>query len=86
MGLAQWFSKVFSGKTKQDSNQNWIYSPLVVTSNGYRVDEDGWVYPVDNIFSSRVIQRYPPALRVHAAVDNRNMRRTILLFCNTETY
>ena len=55
MGLADWFTKIFSGKTKQDADQNWIYTPLVVTSSGYKVDKDGWVYPVDNIFSSDAI-------------------------------
>ena len=55
MGLAQWFSKLFWGKTKNESDQNWLYSPLVVTSNGYKVDEDGWVYPVDNVYSSDAI-------------------------------
>lgn len=55
MGLGEWFQKLLGGKTKQDTNQNWIYSPLVVTSNGYRVDKDGWVYPVDNVYSSDAI-------------------------------
>ena len=55
MGLADWFTKIFSGKTKQDADQNWIYTPLVVTSSGYKIDKDGWVYPVDNIFSSDAI-------------------------------
>ena len=55
MGLADWLQKVFSGKTKQDTDQNWIQSPLVITANGYKVDKDGWVYPVDNVYSSDAI-------------------------------
>lgn len=55
MGLFQWFQHILSGRTRKDSNQNWIYSPLVVTSSGYKVDKDGWVYPVDNIYSSDAI-------------------------------
>lgn len=55
MGLAEWFQKIFSGRTKQDTTQNWIQSPLVITSSGYKVDKDGWVYPIDNIFSSDAI-------------------------------
>lgn len=55
MGLAQWLQKLTGGKTKQDSSQNWIYSPLVITSSGYKVDKDGWVYPIDNIYSSDAI-------------------------------
>lgn len=55
MGLANWLQKIFSGKTKADSDQNWLYSPNVIISNGYKVDEDGWVYPVDNIYGSDAI-------------------------------
>ena len=55
MGLADWVQKIFGGKTKQDSTQNWIQSPFVVTSSGYKIDKDGWVYPVDNIYSSDAI-------------------------------
>ena len=55
MGLADWVQKIFSGKTRQDANQNWLYSPLVVTSSGYKIDKDGWVYPVDNVYSSDAI-------------------------------
>ncbi len=55
MGLADWVIKIFGGKTKADSNQNWLYSPMVVTSTGYKVDKDGWVYPVDNVYNSDAI-------------------------------
>ena len=52
MGLAQWFTKLFSGRTKEDSTQNWILSPYVFSGTGYKVDKDGWVYPAENIYES----------------------------------
>lgn len=52
MGLAQWFTKLFSGRTKEDSTQNWILSPYVFSGVGYKVDKDGWVYPAENIYES----------------------------------
>ena len=52
MGLAQWFEKLFSGRTKEDTTQNWILSPYVFTGSGYKVDKDGWVYPAENIYES----------------------------------
>ena len=52
MGLAQWFQQLFSGRTKQDTTQNWILSPYVFTGSGYKVDKDGWVYPAENIYES----------------------------------
>lgn len=52
MGLAQWFTKLFSGRTKDDSTQNWILSPYVFSGVGYKVDKDGWVYPAENIYES----------------------------------
>ena len=55
MGLAQWISKIFGGKTEADTNQNWILSPYAFTSNGFRVGEDGWIYPVDDIYSSDAV-------------------------------
>ena len=55
MGFAQWIQKIVSGKTKEDTSQNWIYSPAIITSSGYKVDEDGWIYPVDNISASDAI-------------------------------
>lgn len=55
MGLGDWLTKIFSGKMKKDTAQNWLQSPYIVTSSGYKIDEDGWVYPVDNIYSSDAI-------------------------------
>lgn len=55
MGLTDWLQKIIGGKDKKESNQNWVHSPVIVTSSGYKVDEDGWVYPIDNIGSSDAI-------------------------------
>lgn len=55
MGLAQWFEKLFYGRTKDDTSQNWILSPYVFSGSGYKVDKDGWVYPAENIYESDAI-------------------------------
>ena len=52
MGLAQWINDLLKGKTKEDSTQNWILSPYTFTGIGWKVGEDGWVYPAENIYNS----------------------------------
>lgn len=55
MGLAQWINDLLKGKTKEDSSQNWILSPYTFEGIGWKVGEDGWVYPAENIYNSDAI-------------------------------
>ena len=55
MGLAQWINDLLKGKTKEDSSQNWILSPYTFTGLGWKIGEDGWVYPAENIYNSDAI-------------------------------
>ena len=52
MGLAQWINDLLKGKTKEDSSQNWILSPYTFSGIGWKVGEDGWVYPAEDIYNS----------------------------------
>ena len=55
MGLAQWINDLLRGKTKEDSSQNWILSPYTFEGLGWKIGEDGWVYPAENIYNSDAI-------------------------------
>ena len=55
MGFTDWINKVFGGKTKKDGQQNWLQSPMIITSSEYRTDEEGWTYPVNTLGSSDAI-------------------------------
>ena len=54
MGFTDWIKNILSG-TKKDSDQNWLQSPLIITASKWKEDKDGWVYPVDNLYSSDAI-------------------------------
>lgn len=55
MGLAQWINDLLRGKTKEDSSQNWILSPYTFEGFGWKIGENGWVYPAENIYNSDAI-------------------------------
>lgn len=75
MGLAQWFEKLFSGRTKDDTTQNWILSPYVFSGTGYKVDKDGWVYPAENIYESEAI--LTPIDRIAKEVSKAKIRSIV---------
>ena len=55
MSFGDWIKKIIAGKSKQSTDQNWIQSPNIIISNDYRTDDEGWVYPVDNVYTSDAI-------------------------------
>ena len=75
MGLAQWFNKLLGNRTKEDINQNWILSPYVFTASGYKVDEDGWVYPSENIYQSDAVLN--PIDRIASEVSKAKIRSIV---------
>lgn len=75
MGLAQWLNDLFRGKTKEDSTQNWILSPYTFTGFGYKVGEDGWIYPAENIYNSDTINN--PIDRIAKEVSKVKIRSIV---------
>ena len=75
MGLAQWFTKLFANRTKEDSTQNWILSPYVFSGSGYKVDKDGWVYPAENLYESDAINN--PIDRIAKEVSKAKVRSIV---------
>lgn len=75
MGLAQWFQKILGNRSKEDSTQNWILSPYIITGSGYKVDKDGWVYPAENIYESDAINN--PIDRIATEVSKARVRSIV---------
>ena len=76
MGLSQWFQKLLGNRTREDSTQNWIMSPYVFTASGYKVDEDGWVYPEENIYESDAVNN--PIDKIATEVSKVNLRSIVV--------
>ena len=75
MGLAQWITHLLNGKTKGDSTQNWILSPYTFTGLGWKIGEDGWVYPAEDIYNSDAINN--PIDRIAKEVSKAKIRSIV---------